>query len=224
MKLLNIILFMAVCCGGFAQNASDGLVDEAEYLRGEGLVNVRTIDSTIVVRLLYADTANFVKRQIYRNLREAFLQKEAAMKLVAAQQYLKRQHPSYTLIIYDAARPQTAQRIMWEHVKNTPMQSYVASPSKVSMHSYGVAVDLSILNGEGNELDMGTPVDFLGALAEPRREQQYLAEGKLTQQQIANRQLLRAVMRKAGFRGISNEWWHYEAFSRPEASAKYKRL
>lgn len=215
---------MAACVNGMAQNALADNLNEAEYLQSLGLINVRELDSSIVVRLLYADTANFVKRQIYSNLRDAFLQKEAARKLVAALQYLKNRHPDHTLIIYDAARPQKAQLIMWEHVRNTPMRSYVASPARVSMHSYGVAIDLSILNAEGDELDMGTPVDFLDALAEPRREQEYLAAGKLTQKQIDNRQLLRTIMREAGFRSIPNEWWHYEAFSRAETEKKYKAI
>ena len=223
-NFLTILLLMAACVNGMAQNALADNLNEAEYLQSLGLINVRELDSSIVVRLLYADTANFVKRQIYSNLRDAFLQKEAARKLVAALQYLKNRHPDHTLIIYDAARPQKAQLIMWEHVRNTPMRSYVASPARVSMHSYGVAIDLSILNAEGDELDMGTPVDFLDALAEPRREQEYLAAGKLTQKQIDNRQLLRTIMREAGFRSIPNEWWHYEAFSRAETEKKYKAI
>jgi D-alanyl-D-alanine dipeptidase len=141
--------------------------------------------------------------------------------LVFAQKYLKQINPDCKLIVYDAARPQWAQVIMWNKVKDTPMKRYVSSPERISMHTYGVAVDVSILSRNSVELDMGTPVDFLGALAEPRNEAKFLASGELSPEQVKNRELLRKVMKKAGFRGISNEWWHFEAFTRTEAQNKY---
>jgi D-alanyl-D-alanine dipeptidase len=193
-------------------------------LKNAGLTDVRDLDSTIVVHLLYATENNFVGEQMYKSLREAYLQPEAANKLVRAQMYLKQINPDYKLIVYDAARPQWAQEIMWNKVKNTPKQRYVSSPKRISMHTYGVAVDVSILSINGKELDMGTPVDFLGSLAEPRHETEYLAAGKLTPNQINNRELLRTVMKKAGFRGIPNEWWHFEACTRTEAQNNYEPI
>jgi D-alanyl-D-alanine dipeptidase len=194
---------------------------EALQLKNAGLVDIRDLDTSIVVRLMYATGDNFVGEPMYKSLREAYLQVEAANKLVVAQQYLKQINSGYTLIVYDAARPQWAQEIMWNKVKNTPMKKYVTSPHRISMHTYGVAVDVSILDGDRKELDMGTPVDFLGALAEPKNEAKYLASGELSPEQVKNRELLRAVMKKAGFKGISNEWWHFEAFVRIETQKKY---
>jgi D-alanyl-D-alanine dipeptidase len=214
---LILIACSTVC---FSQN-SKTISTEAVRLQNAGLVNVRDLDSSIVVHLLYATADNFVGEQMYRSLREAYLQTEAARKLVLAQKYLKQINPDYTLIVYDAARPQWAQKIMWDKVKNTPMKRYVANPDRISMHTYGVAVDVSILDRFGRELDMGTPVDFLGALAEPKNEDEYLRSGKLTRQQVANRELLRKAMKQAGFRGISNEWWHFEAITRADAQKKY---
>jgi D-alanyl-D-alanine dipeptidase len=193
-------------------------------LKHAGLVDIRDLDSSIVVHLLYATDNNFVGEQMYKSLREAYLQPEAADKLVHAQKYLKQINSGYTLIVYDAARPQWAQEIMWNKVKDTPMKRYVSSPQRISMHTYGVAVDVSILDRNKMELDMGTPVDFLGALAEPKNETKYLNSGELTREQFQNRELLRTVMRKAGFRGISNEWWHFEAFTRVEAQTRYAPL
>jgi D-alanyl-D-alanine dipeptidase len=193
---------------------------EAMQLKNAGLVDIRDLDSSIVVHLLYATENNFVGEQMYKSLREAYLQVEAANKLVVAQQYLKQINHNYKLIVYDAARPQWAQEIMWNKVKNTPMKRYVASPQRISMHTYGVAVDVSILDKNNKELDMGTPVDFLGELAEPKNETKYLASGELTAKQIKNRELLRTIMKKAGFKGISNEWWHFEAFTRTETQKK----
>jgi D-alanyl-D-alanine dipeptidase len=212
-----LLLCAEVC---FAQDGR-AVSDEALQLSAAGLVDIRDLDSSIVVHLLYATDSNFVGERMYRSLREAYLQPEAAARLVRAQKYLKQMRPECTLIVYDAARPQWAQEIMWNKVKDTPMKRYVSSPQRISMHTYGVAVDVGILDGNGKELDMGTPVDFLGALAEPKYETKYLASGELSPEQVQNRQLLRSVMQKAGFRGISNEWWHFEATTRTEAQKKY---
>jgi D-alanyl-D-alanine dipeptidase len=217
--LIFLLIFCSQIC--FSQGGKS-VSPEALQLKKAGLVDIRDLDSSIVVHLLYATEDNFVGEQMYKSLREAFLQTEAAKKLVLAQKYLKQINADYKLIVYDAARPQWAQEIMWNKVKNTPMKRYVASPARISMHTYGVAVDVSILDSDGKELDMGTEVDFLGALAEPKHEAKYLASGELTREQVKNRDLLRTVMKKAGFRGISNEWWHFEACTRTEAQSKYK--
>jgi D-alanyl-D-alanine dipeptidase len=217
-KVLAILILCRGIC--FPQDGRD-ISPEAKLLERAGLVNIRDLDSSILVRLLYATENNFVGKQMYKSLREAYLQADAANRLVAAQQYLKQINPDLKLIVYDAARPQWAQEIMWNRVKNTPMRKYVASPQRISMHTYGVAVDVSIMDKNDRELDMGTPVDFLGAPAEPKNEAKYLASGELTHVQIENRKLLRTVMKKAGFGGIPNEWWHFEAFTRAEAQKKY---
>ena len=211
--LLSLFVLLRLSCPAQTGTASS----ETERLENSGFINVRTLDSSIVVSLMYATSDNFTGERLYGDLREAYLRKDAALKLVAAQKYLKETDSSLGLVVRDAARPQSAQLKMWEKVKNTPMRKYVSSPGKVSMHTYGVAVDVSILDGEGNALDMGTEVDSFDPLSEPRREAEFLAAGKLTRTQTNNRALLRKVMKKAGFRGISNEWWHFEACSRAEA-------
>jgi D-alanyl-D-alanine dipeptidase len=212
-----LLLFTVVCHSQDVRTISV----EAQQLKDAGLIDIRDLDTTIIVHLLYATENNFVGKRMYKSLREAYLQPEAAKKLVFAQNYLKQINPDYTLIVYDAARPQWAQEIMWDKVKDTPMKRYVSNPQRVSMHTYGVAVDVSILDGNNRELDMGTSVDYLGDLAEPKNETKYLESGGLTHEQVRNRELLRTVMRKAGFRGISNEWWHFEACTRAEAQQKY---
>ncbi len=110
---------------------------------------------------------------------------------------------------------------MWERVKNTPQRIYVASPERGSLHNYGVAVDVSLVDETGQELDMGTPVDFFGELAWPRYEKRFLREGKLSPAQVSNRLLLREVMCEAGFSPIEIEWWHCQLCTREEAAKKY---
>ncbi len=204
---------------------SQQVVDEAELIRQQGLQNIQQLDSTIHVQLIYASVDNFLKENIYGSLTQAFLQPKAAQMLVKAQQELKKQNARLSLIVYDAARPQRMQVKMYEKVRGTPQVRYVTSPGRKSMHSYGVAVDLSIIDEKtGKELDMGTPVDFLGAKAEPQKESELLKSGQLSQKQIDNRALLRTTMRKAGYRGIPNEWWHFEACTRKDAEATYKPI
>ncbi|MDR2564394.1 MAG: M15 family metallopeptidase [Prevotellaceae bacterium] len=198
-----------------------GQSPEALAMMRNGLINVQDADPNIVVKLMYAEADNFVGESMYGTLREAMLQPEAAEKLTVASNNLKKKHPRYSMIVYDAARPRKIQQIMWNKVKGTPKSRYVSSPKRISMHSYGVAVDVSLLDENGLPLDMGTPVDYLGELAEPRREQEFLKSGKLTRKQIDNRLLLRNIMKNAGFRSISNEWWHFEACTREEAQRKY---
>ncbi|MDR2466978.1 MAG: M15 family metallopeptidase [Prevotellaceae bacterium] len=218
--LLPLLLFVLLRFDSSAQTGEAR--SETLLMENSGFVNVRTLDSSIAVRLMYATDDNFTGERLYGDLREAYLRKDAALKLAAAQKHLKAIEPSFRLAVRDAARPQSAQLKMWEKVRNTPMRKYVSSPARVSMHTYGVAVDVTILDGEGNYLDMGTEVDSLDPLSEPRREAEFLAAGRLTRTQTGNRALLKKVMNKAGFRGIANEWWHFEACSRAEAEKGIK--
>ncbi|ATW28286.1 hypothetical protein DCMF_01545 [Candidatus Formimonas warabiya] len=184
-----------------------------EKLKKAGLVDIQKIDPSIQVELKYSSTDNFLKKDVYGSLERGYLVREAALKLAQAQKELRKQKPGYSLLVYDAARPLSVQYKMWEIVKGTDKQIYIGDPERGSIHNYGAAVDITIVDEKGVPLDMGTPMDYFGWLAEPKREQHYLTQGKLTRQQVANRQLLRSAMTKAGFIGISSEWWHFNAFS-----------
>ena len=80
---------------------------------------------------------------------------------------------------------------------------------------------MSIADSRGSLLDMGTPFDYFGELAQPRYEERFLQEGRLTKEQLNNRKLLRDVMHQAGFRGIPDEWWHFNGFSLEEVKRRY---
>ena len=192
----------------------------------QGLVNVQKVDSTIAVELKYSTTDNFVKKDVYGDLENAYLQPDIAKKLARASAILQKNHPGYRLLIYDAARPNSVQYILWNEIKVPERQKpqYVADPKIGSIHNFGCAVDLTVANAKGVPLDMGTPYDFFGPLAYPRSESQMLAQGKLTKAQLANRQILRQAMTQAGFRQNTTEWWHYDGLSRANAKAKYGML
>jgi len=111
---------------------------------------------------------------------------------------------------------------MWHIVKGTEQQAYVADPEEGSIHNFGAALDLSIVDDQGNLLDMGTPFDYFGDLAQPGYEKRFLKENKLTKTHVTNRTLLREVMQEAGFEGIGDEWWHFNAFPPAEVKRRYK--
>ncbi len=191
-----------------------------------GMVDIKSIDSSIAVDMKYASTDNFLKTNFYKDFNKAYLQKEVALKLMKAQEYLKKQQPTYALLIYDAARPLRFQQQIWDLVKMPIREKtkYVSNPKNGSLHNFGAAVDVSIIDENKKELDMGCTFDTLSPIAYPMLEWKFLAEGLLTEQQISNRKLLREVMQKAGFFNIQTEWWHFNACTRAEAIRKYKKV
>jgi D-alanyl-D-alanine dipeptidase len=193
-------------------------------LRIMGLVDVQELDSSFHVDLKYAGTDNFMGFPVYRHLHHAFLQADAAGRLVKAQRLLKKRFPFYSILIFDAVRPLHIQKLMWDTLKMPPgwKQQYLSSPALGSLHNYGVAVDVSIVNADGQELDMGTKFDFFGALAHPEFEDKFVREGKLSHRQMLNRELLREVMQAGGFSRIETEWWHFNCCSRTECARLYK--
>lgn len=208
-----------------AQSA-EALPELEQQMISQGLVNIQKTDPTLQVELKYSTTDNFVKKDVYGDLTNAYLQPEVAQKLAKAHRFLKEVHPGYRFLIYDAARPNSVQYTLWDaldalKIPEKSKSQYVANPQIGSIHNFGCAVDLTVVNEKGIPLDMGTPYDFFGPLAYPRKEQEMLAGGKLTKQQVANREVLRTAMKKAGFFVNTTEWWHFDAMSRAQAKAKY---
>ena len=128
---------------------------QRKFIRA-GLVDVNTVDETIQVDLVNSDPKkNFFRENFYHGLDKAYLRKKVARKLAGAQALLKSKHPNLSLEILDAARPRSVSRKMYEKMKGTPYERYVAHPDKGSMHNYGIAVDITIVDARGRELDMG---------------------------------------------------------------------
>lgn len=167
----------------------------------------------IRIDLLYASENNFTGEVLYEPGARCFLHKEAAVKLHQAVAILAQERTGWSLLVFDALRPRRVQRRMWSFVEGTPQEPYVASPERGSIHNFGYAIDLTLSDQDAREVDMGTPFDDFHPLSQPCLEAQYLAQGLLQKQQVENRELLRHVMFAAGFSGIPNEWWHFEAKS-----------
>lgn len=197
----------------------------ALYMDSLGLINVAELDSSIAVKLMYTQADNFTGKILYDDLTEAYLHPDAAHALLEAQKALKQLHPSYSLLIYDAARPMSVQKKMWNVVKGTSKFRYVSNPNRGGgLHNYGLAVDISIQDSLGRPLPMGTNVDHLGMEAHITQESELVRSGKITEAERQNRILLRKVMKQAGFRALPSEWWHFNKCSREEARQRYRLI
>ena len=207
----------------FAQPAKSQTGKTEVALSQAGYVNVRELDPTLQVSLMYARADNFVGSVLYDDLRQAYLHPEAAAALVKAQKRLKQLRPELSLKIYDAARPMHIQQKMWNKVKNTSMKIYVSNPAHGGgLHNYGLAVDITLCDAKGDSLPMGTKIDHLGIAAHIDQENQLVAKATISKRAQQNRQLLRQVMRYAGFKPLRTEWWHFNFKSRAEAKRLYK--
>ncbi len=188
------------------------------------LVPVNHFNSNIYFDLKYATSDNFMHRILYDTLKVAYVQIEVARRLAAAQTFLTKKNPTLHLLIYDALRPVSVQQEMWNALDTIPVRErtkFVSNPANGSIHNYGAAVDVTICSSKNAPLDMGAKYDEIEKIAYPSLESVFLKEGKLTEKQIQNRQLLRLVMSNQGFRNIPTEWWHFNAFSRVIAKQNY---
>ena len=156
--------------------------------------------SGLLIDLAYARADNVTGKPIYARAR-CFLHPDAAALLDRAAE-LARPH-GLRLKIFDAYRPPEAQWVLWNAFPNP---EFVADPRRGSPHSRGVAVDLTLVDGTGLELEMGTPFDDFTAASH---------HGSLAVSVEAqrNRALLLGLMTEAGWDFYRNEWWHYQLFN-----------
>ena len=188
-----------------------------------GLVDIAEVDSTIGVFIVYATPDNFLGHVLYPEIHHAFAIPAMAQKLARAQQRLKAIRPDLSLLVYDAARPLSVQREMWESVKGTPNISFVANPAKGrGMHNYGAAVDITIMDSTGNPLPMGSKHDYFGPEARIDHESELVANGLITKEELENRKLLRRIMTESGFITCVSEWWHFNHIPSIRAKSELK--
>lgn len=161
------------------------------------LVVVRDQIPTLFVELRYATTDNFTGQRIY-DFTDARLRYGTVKKLARVQAALLEQ--GYSLKIWDAFRPVSAQFRLWAVCPNS---AYVANPNTgYSSHSRGNTVDLTMVKADGTEIPMPSGFDEFSALAD-RNYSDVSAEAR---QNVA---ILEAAMQAEGFVGYSAEWWHY---------------
>ncbi|MEN3366170.1 MAG: zinc D-Ala-D-Ala dipeptidase [Burkholderiales bacterium] len=171
----------------------------------------------IAIDLRYASANNFMGVDLYGAFNRAFLRKAAALQLHRAVEALSKSHPDHRITVLDATRPRSVQRRLWAHVVGTQQECYVANPDSGSIHNFGFAVDVTILDASGKELDMGTAFDAFDDLSQPALEEQHWREWKLSDAQMENRRLLRESMAAGGYAQHPFEWWHFDAIGQVEA-------
>lgn len=193
------------------------LAEQPHFVRLQPLHAVR-------VDLRYVGSNNFAGRSLYGSLDCAWLRREAAAGLQAAAQWLHARRPGWTILVLDALRPQRVQEAIWKDVEGTPMQHYFAHPGRGSIHSFGMAVDVTLVNSSGQESDMGSGYDEMSLRSHPMLDAEHLALGVLSVAQVTERGWLHAAMVRGGFRAIATEWWHFDHGDRDAVRRDWPRV
>ncbi len=178
----------------------------------------------IAVDLRYAGTDNFVGRDLYSSLDCAWVHHLAADGLARAATLLEREAPGHRVLVLDALRPHRVQIQLWDHLEGTDLRQYVADPARGSIHSFGLALDVTLVDADGRELDMGSGFDEMIELSHPQLEAKHLETGELTKTQVRHRALLRHTLLQSGFQGINNEWWHFDMLDRQHVRQHFTRV
>ena len=181
-----------------------------EAVAGSGQFRRLASVQGVLHELRYATSNNFSGRVLYAGLDCAWVREPAAAGLEAAARWLAVRCPQWRLLVLDALRPQRIQEAIWREVVGTPAAQWFADPARGSIHSFGMAVDVTLADAHGREVDMGSGYDEMSPLSMPELHAEHLALGLLSAAQLAARGWLHAAMRQGGFQGISNEWWHFD--------------
>ena len=217
MKKLFIIVFFLSCSHESGINKI-----EQKFLK-EGLVDIQKYNSDIKVDLVNSDSdKNLFRADFYKGLKKCYVREEVAVKISNASKILKGINSKYSLLVYDGARPRSVSYEMYDKLKNTPLKKYVADPKFGSMHNYGAAVDVVIVDEKEMEIDMGLNPFRKNKLQLVKLLYDMKAKKNLTEEQIKNRKLLRNVMMQTGFYPIEIEWWHFEVDRKENIRKKYR--
>ena len=182
----------------FGAHIPFGVAQVSEVKTIEGFVQIQDVDPSLIVELRYAAENNFTGQKIYP-VAVCLARKETALKLAAANAEF--QKDGYSIKVWDAYRPPYVQKIFWDLV---PDERYVANPGKGgSKHNRGGAVDITLVDKNGNEVDMPTDFDDFSDRA-------WRHSALMTEQERKNVEYLTAVMEKHGFIPLEHEWWHFD--------------
>ncbi len=183
---------------------------DIERVDDSTFVNIKDFNGNFVLDMKYATTDNFLKTKVY-DCASCYLRFKTVKSLIAANNEFKLK--GYSIKIFDCYRPLDVQKKMWQLV---PDANYVADPKKGSIHNRGGAVDITLIDTNGNELDMGTAFDFFGPEASHNYE-------KVSNEVKRNRAFLKEIMLKNNFKSFDSEWWHYNLVdSQKDAIANFK--
>jgi D-alanyl-D-alanine dipeptidase len=162
------------------------------------LARIKDLDPTIVIDLRYATENNFTGKKVYPTAK-GILRYETAKKLAKANADFRKD--GYTIKVWDGYRPIYVQKIFWNIL---PDDRYVANPYKGgSRHNRGGAVDVTLIDRDGKELEMPSGFDDFSSKAWPNNF-------AMTTEAKKNVGYLRRVMLSHGFTPLEHEWWHFD--------------
>jgi len=163
------------------------------------LVEITPENRPILLDLAYATARNITGRPVYRRAL-CYLHADAAARLDQVVDLARAL--DLRLKIFDAFRPSEAQWVLWNA---RPDPDFLADPRRGSPHSRGAAIDVTLVDSAGAELDMGTGFDAFTPLS-------HHASTAVSAAAQRNRFLLLGLMTAAGWDFYRNEWWHYQLF------------
>ena len=172
------------------------LLDITKEVDSNAFVNLRNYSNDFVFDMKYATADNFLKEKVYP-CDECFLRVKTVKALLEANKSFIEK--GFKIKLYDCYRPRAIQKKMWRIV---PDANFVANPKKGSIHNRGGAVDISLVDSVGNELNMGTTFDFFGEEASHNYQ-------NLSDEILANRKFLKDIMLQNNFRIFESEWCNY---------------
>ncbi len=159
-------------------------------------VNIKDYSSDFIFDMKYATLDNFLKSKVY-DCAECYLRYKTAKALIIANDSFRK--IGLKIKFFDCYRPHDVQVKMWSIVSDA---NYVANPAKGSIHNKGCAVDITLVDKNNNELDMGTKFDFFGEKASHKYN-------RFSEKILKNRKKLKEIMKFANFNSFDSEWWHY---------------
>lgn len=198
-KLLSLfIACLLISCKStnLDSKKSSVLLDITKVNDSNAFVNLRNYSNDFVYDMKYATADNFLKEKVYP-CDECFLRAKTVKALLEANKFFLTK--GFRIKLYDCYRPKSIQKKMWKIV---PDANFVANPKKGSIHNRGGAVDISLVDSLGKEVNMGTEFDFFGE--EASHDYQNLSE-----EILANRKFLKEIMLQHNFKSFDSEWWHY---------------
>lgn len=171
-------------------------VIQAQEVSDTTFVNIKNYSSDFVFDLKYATEDNFLNAKVYE-CAECILRYKTVKNLIEANKSFMKK--GYRIKLFDCYRPLDIQKKMWQIVSDP---EYVANPAKGSIHNRGGAVDLTLVDENGDEIDMGTKFDHFGP------ESSHFNKN-LAHEIIRHRKFLKRIMERHNFESFDSEWWHY---------------
>ncbi|RVU90395.1 D-alanyl-D-alanine dipeptidase [Flavobacterium columnare] len=189
-KKIFVLIMVLFSMNNFSQNEKKAILYDTTF------VNINEYSKNFVLDIKYATDDNFLKKKVY-DCNACYLRYKTVKQLIKANKEFAQR--GYRIKLFDCYRPLSVQKKMWQIVSNP---NYVANPERGSIHNRGGAVDLTLIDKQGNDVNMGTAFDHFG------KESSHTYTN-LPQKVLENRKWLKEIMKKHHFDSLESEWWHY---------------